>query len=56
MNTDVLIPVLLFMTLGAGLAVGVWQLIKVRRSQARSGDAPGETRALKGKVDRQQSR
>jgi hypothetical protein len=47
MGADSLIPWLFGMTLVAGLAIGIWQYMRVRRSQERSGQQPGEVLATK---------
>jgi hypothetical protein len=46
-TADSLIPSLFGMTLLAVLAYGIWQYFRVRRSQDRSGQKPGEVLATK---------
>jgi hypothetical protein len=47
MTADSLIPSLFGMTLLAVLAYGIYQFLRVRRSQQRSGQEPGEVLATK---------
>ena len=47
MTADSLIPSLFGMTLLAVLAYGIYQFLRVRRSQQRSGQKPGEVLATK---------
>jgi hypothetical protein len=45
-----MIPWLFGVTLLAALAIGIWQWMRVRRSQQRSGQEPGEVLATKHPV------
>jgi hypothetical protein len=47
MTADSLIPELFGVTLLAVLAYGIYQFLRVRRSQERSGQKPGEVLATK---------
>jgi hypothetical protein len=47
MGADSLIPWLFGVTLLAVLAYGIWQYFRVRRSQERSGQKPGEVLATR---------